>query len=338
VATAASPVVDAAPAPRRQREPAPELASVADAGVQERRFGSLPLIVIPVLGVIVLAVVGVLYLVPQWDALFGDNTIDPATLPNTSLVQAGTPVANLGLSRLTPVPARATPGVATSADGATQSSDATTEPTSDAVSNPTAQATAVPAVAGAQTSAPIFDERFTANDAGWPSNPVGSALMTSGTYRISTRQAGQFAAVGAPVASVPDDVVISATFRKLAGPAGGGYGIIVRDQETSLRDGTSQDGHYYVLEAGDKGEVGIWRRDADHWVDLLPWQHSDAVKTGTATNELTVRAVGNTLSLIVNGTQVAARTDNTFTSGRAGLFVGGDGNQVAISRYTIQAP
>jgi Domain of unknown function (DUF4388) len=339
MAPAPGPIADAAPVPpRRRREPAPEPPAIPDAGVQERRFGSLPLIAIPVVGVIVLAVAAVLYLVPQWDALFGDNTIDPATLPNTSLVQAGTPVANLGLSRLTPVPGRATPGLAASADAANQSSDATTQPTADATSSPTFQATALPSVAGAQTSAPIFDERFTANDAGWPSNASGAALMTNGTYRISTRQAGQFAAVGAPVANVPDDVVISASFRKLAGPPGGGYGIIVRDQETSLRDGTSQDGHYYVLEAGDKGEVGIWRRDADHWVDLLPWQHSDAVKTGTETNELSVRAVGSSLSLIVNGTQVATRTDNSFTSGRAGLFVGGDGNQVAISRYTIQAP
>jgi hypothetical protein len=202
-----------------------------------------------------------------------------------------------------------------------------------------AQAQATPAAADAvQGLAPLFDERFASNDAGWPSNPVGATLITNGTYRITTRQAGQFAAVGAPVANVPADVVVNASFRKLAGPAGGGYGIIVRDQDQTLRDGTSQDGHYYVLEVGDKGEVGIWRRDADHWVDLLPWQHADAVNTGAASNDLSVRAVGNTLSLSVNGSQVATRNDNTFSSGRAGLFVGGDGNQVAISRFSIQTP
>ena len=345
VATAASPIQDPAPAPRRQQEPAPQSAPDANDGAQERRFGSLPLIAIPVVGVVVLAVAAVLYLVPQWDALFGDSSIDPANLPNTSLVEAGTPVANLGLSRLTPVPLRATPVVTQPGDATTDPSQAAAQPTAAALvspptSAPAAQPTAAPApaVAGAQASAPIFDERFASNDAGWPSNPLGSALMTNGTYRISTRQAGQFAAVSAPVVNIPGDVVITAMFRKLAGPDGGGYGIIVRDQATSLQDGTSQNGHYYVLEAGDKGEVGIWRRDADHWVDLLPWQHSDAVKTGTASNELTVRAVGNTLSLSVNGTPVAARTDNTFASGQAGLFVGGDGNQVAITRYTIQAP
>jgi hypothetical protein len=124
----------------------------------------------------------------------------------------------------------------------------------------------------------------------------------------------------------------------LAGPPGGGYGIIVHDQDNVVRDGTSQDGHYYVLEAGDKGEVGIWRRDGDHWVDLLPWQHADAVKTDTGTNELVVRAVGSVLSLSVNGTPVATRTDAAFTGGSVGLFVGGDGNQVAVSRFTVQTP
>src|SRR4029077_10655869 len=115
---------------------------------------------------------------------------------------------------------------------------------------------------------------------------------------------------------VARDVVVSATFQKLSGPPGGGCGLIVRDQGPAARDGTSQDGRYYVLEAGDKGEVGIWRRDGDHWVDLLPWQHSDAVKTGTDTNELSVRAVGSNLGLSVNGTPVAAHSDTALPSGQ----------------------
>ena len=77
-------------------------------------------------------------------------------------------------------------------------------------------------------------------------------------------------------------MLVTADFRKLGGPDGGGYGIIVRDQGRAPRDGSSQHGRYYVLEVGDKGEVGIWRREGDHWVDLLPWQHADAVSPGTA--------------------------------------------------------
>ena len=143
---------------------------------------------------------------------------------------------------------------------------------------------------------------------------------------------------GSGISGASVNVIVNATFRKVGGPAGGGYGIIVRDQGPTAQDGVSQDGRYYVLEVGDKGEVGVWRRETDRWVDLLPWQHSDAVKSGAASNELTVRAIGNTLSLIVNGIQVAMRTDAAYSTGRVGLFVGGDGNQVALDRFVIQAP
>jgi hypothetical protein len=342
-AAAATPAVAAAPEtlppppveqpavakpPREPQRPslADEALNASDVPLYERRVGPIPMLAIPVIGIVLVAAIALVIMVmPELESLFSDNTLDSPSLPNASLVEAGTPVADLGLSRPTPLPVRST---AVAVEGV----QATAQP------GAVAAAQATPAAAAVQGPAPLFDERFTTNDAGWPSNPIGAALITNGTYRIATRQAGQFAAVGAPVANVPADVVISATFRKLAGPAGGGYGIIVRDQEQSLRDGSSQDGHYYVLEVGDKGEVGIWRRDADHWVDLLPWQHADAVNTGAASNELSVRAVGDTLSLSVNGSQVASRNDGNFKNGRAGLFVGGDGNQVAISRFTIQTP
>jgi hypothetical protein len=326
-------------APPRQPQPpieSNEMRTAPDVPLYQRRLGPLPVLVVGVIGVALLAAVALaMVVVPTLESLFGDNTPDTASLPNASLVEAGTPVANLGLSRSTPVPARGTAVVVQGVQATAQPTPVAAQPTT--ASGAAAQAT--PAAADApQGSPPLFDERFTTNDAGWPSNPLGAALITNGAYRVATRQAGQFAAVGVPVANVPGDVVIGATFRKLAGPAGGGYGIIVRDQDQTLRDGSSQDGHYYVLEVGDKGEVGIWRRDGDHWVDLLPWQHADAVNTGMAANELIVRAIGNSLSLSVNGSQVGSRNDGTFSNGRAGLFVGGDGNQVAISRFTIQTP
>src|SRR5712692_9968956 len=60
-------------------------------------------------------------------------------------------------------------------------------------------------------------------------------------------------------------------FRKVGGPSSGGYGLIVRDQTVPPLDGLRQNGRFYVLEASDRGEIGIWRRDDDQWVDLLAW-------------------------------------------------------------------
>ena len=110
-------------------------------------------------------------------------------------------------------------------------------------------------------------------------------------------------------------MVVSATFRKVGGPPGGGYGIIVRDQGPGSHDGAQQGGSYYVLEVGDRGEVGIWRREEDRWVDIVPWTASTAVRGGNAENELSVNATGSYLSLRVNGAEVASRTDTALREG-----------------------
>jgi hypothetical protein len=202
------------------------------------------------------------------------------------------------------------------------------------------QSAAAPPQPALLRSAPavVLDERFTNNDRNWPSAAQGTAFLSNGSYRLTPQLAGEFVAVGAPIADLPKDVVVNASFRKLDGPSGGGYGIIVRDQAAAPQQGTSQKGHYYVVEVGDKGEIGMWRRDLDQWVDLVPWQPNPAVKPGTARNEVSVQAVGNRLSLTVNGTQVATISDDTFSSGGVGLFAGGDGNNVAVDRFSVQTP
>jgi hypothetical protein len=51
-----------------------------------------------------------------------------------------------------------------------------------------------------------------------------------------------------------------------------------------------------------------------------------------------VRAIGDQLTLLVNGAQAATRTDSTLKAGGAGLFVGGDGNQVSVDHVSVQNP
>jgi hypothetical protein len=265
-------------------------------------------------------------------------------LPNTSAVAAGTPVAQLAVARATPAAGAAeqpapTPGSvrATTPDAA--SAGSTSQPQSKPAITPAASGQ--PGARPQPTPAPsatLLDEHFSSATSDWPTTGQGTAWLSDDSYQLATRDAGQFVAVSAPLVQVPSNVVVSATFHKVGGPAGGGYGIILRDQGPAAQDGLSQAGRYYVLEVGDKGEAGIWRRETDHWVDLLAWQRTDAVKPGTASNELTVRAIGNVLSLAVNGVEVGARTDATYPTGRVGIFVGGDGNQVALERFTVQTP
>jgi hypothetical protein len=197
---------------------------------------------------------------------------------------------------------------------------------------------------GARGSAPpagvpqptiLLDESFGTTPQGWPNQPQSTAWYADGAYWLQTREAGHFVALDAPLTDVVKDVVVSARFRKTGGPPGGGYGLVVADQGPGPHDGVNQGGRFVALEAGDQGLIGAWQREEDRWIDLQPWTSSAAVHEGTAVNELTVRAQGQQLTFLVNGTQVAQVTTK-LAAGRVGVFVGGDGNQVALERFTVQ--
>lgn len=195
-------------------------------------------------------------------------------------------------------------------------------PPADPAQPPDAQA--VPAVLlGAARAAP------------WPSNPDGTAWLTQAGYRLLARSPGQFVSIRAPLAGVPDPVQVVGRFQKVGGPPGGGYGLIVDDQTRSRGDGVDQGGEYVVAEVGDRGQIGVWRREASHWVDLLPWVPSSAVLPGDAPNELEVRTAGTWLTFVVNGRQVA-NLDTGLSGGAIGVFAGGDGNDVLLEQFVVQ--
>jgi hypothetical protein len=80
----------------------------------------------------------------------------------------------------------------------------------------------------------------------------------------------------------------------------------------------------------------MWRRVEDAWIDLLPWTASDAVRPGGAANEITARAQGPRLTLLVNGVEVASELDDTLRQGGVGVFAGGDGNDVMFEGFGVR--
>ena len=60
----------------------------------------------------------------------------------------------------------------------------------------------------------LLDEHFAG---GWPDKPWGTAQVADGGYLVSARVPGDFVAIRAPLADVPRDIVVSATFAKSAG-------------------------------------------------------------------------------------------------------------------------
>ena len=183
----------------------------------------------------------------------------------------------------------------------------------------------------------VLDERFADNRAGWP-NDTGTTtwLDAGGGYRLAARQPSRFVAVGAPALPALQAAIVTATFRKVGGPPGGGYGLIVGDQGPTRRDGIDQGGWYHVMEVGDRGEIGIWRRAQDHWEELVPWTPSDVVHRDDAPNELEAAVADGRLEFRVNGVPVASVPGEAVPAGRVGIFVGGDFNEVRLDRLMVR--
>ena len=97
-------------------------------------------------------------------------------------------------------------------------------------------------------------------------------------------------------------------------------------------------GHFYVLEVSDTGDVGMWRREADTWVELVPWTRSAAVRSAADGNLIEARASGSRLTLLVNGAEAAGATDSALGPGGIGVFLGGDDNEAILEHLAIQIP
>ena len=184
----------------------------------------------------------------------------------------------------------------------------------------------------------VLDERFDGRTTGWLDNPAGPAWFGAGGYRMLARDPGQFVAVSVPLGLRVTDVVLSAVFEKTGGPDGGTYGLVLRAEPDIRLDGELQTGHYLVFEVSDRGEIGVWQREAVRWIELVPWTRSGAVRSGRASNELIVSDMSQQLTFSVNGQHVTQVASALPIGGAIGVFVGGDLNEVTLSRLLVQAP
>jgi hypothetical protein len=168
----------------------------------------------------------------------------------------------------------------------------------------------------------------------WPDDPAGPAWFGEDGYRVVARTPGQFIAIRAPISTLSPDLAMSGTFHKAGGPPGGGYGLIVRRQPVGAGDGLDQQGQFVVAAVGDRGEIGVWRRDGGRWLDLVPWTPSPAVQGGDSPNELSARVSGGRLTFSVNGVQVA-EVPVGLQAGGVGIYVGGDLNEVVVHDLVV---
>jgi hypothetical protein len=268
--------------------------------------------------------------------------VDPfgtAAAPTRTLAQVPTATTSSGPGGAVPVQPTAvlaSPLVAQTASPIAATPTLPARPPAAAPGPPILAAVPSPSVVAQSAVGTGFEETFASNERRWPDDPNSTVWLASGGYRLSPRRIGQFVALRAPLSGTLRDVRVTAVFRKVAGPPGGGYGVILRDQSPALLDGITQTGRFYVFEVGDRDGIGIWRREGDQWIDILPWTPSTAVRGQDGTNELVAEAHGTRLDFFVNGALVASGEDAALAEGGVGVFTGGDGNDVLLTRFAVQ--
>ena len=85
------------------------------------------------------------------------------------------------------------------------------------------------------------------------------------------------------------------------------------------------------------GEVSIGRDSSNQlWAPdpALSRRHCLVVATG---EQVSIRDLGSRNGTLVNGVPVASQPDTALRTGAAGVFVGGDGNEVALERVTVSS-
>jgi hypothetical protein len=130
------------------------------------------------------------------------------------------------------------------------------------------------------------------------------------------------------------DVQIEVDAFKVGGDRDNRFGVICRavDDDSFYTFIISSDGFY---------GIGMINDDAYQLIGMDALQPSDAIQLGSAMNHIRADCVGDTLTLFVNGVQLAQVKDSTFSSGDVGLIAGSyetPGTDIRFDDFIVYEP
>lgn len=165
----------------------------------------------------------------------------------------------------------------------------------------------------------LFEDDFSRTDSGWDrvKNETGETDYNNDAYRmvVKTPKSDIWANPGK---SFDGDVRVEVDVTKVAGELDDDFGLICR------YSGDPATPNFYYFQASSDGFVVIGKKNAERssYLSSEEMEPNDAVKQGLTTNHLRADCIGNTLTLYVNGQQVASATDDELVSGDVGLMAG----------------
>jgi hypothetical protein len=192
----------------------------------------------------------------------------------------------------------------------------------------------VPKTQAAQSGAVLFSDDFTNPNSGWDAwTQNGSAVSyQDGVLRIYVAET-QYSFWSRPGKRY-EDALIQVDAVRIAGPEDNDMGILCRYKD--------EDNFYAFLISSDR--YGGIMKVKDGQYNLLTGDtlgYYDAIKTGDQINTIGAGCVGSTLTLTVNGVQLASVTDSDFTSGEVGVIAGTydqAGVDIAFDNFMVMKP
>ena len=170
--------------------------------------------------------------------------------------------------------------------------------------------------AGAQSGSVLFHDDFSNPSSGWDQNTTadGTTDYATGGYRILVKTANLDMWAN-PGQTLQNDVRIEVDATKSAGPDDNGFGVICRyyDKDNFYKFLVTSDG-YAGISMVSNGNVNIIS-SPDGKIQAV-----NNINKGAASNHIRADCIGSTLTLYVNGNQVATASDSTLSGGDTGLF------------------
>ncbi len=162
---------------------------------------------------------------------------------------------------------------------------------------------------------PPWTDSFDDNHHEWDlsTGPISRALV-DGTYEIELRTTSQAVSATAHAGGHFTDVQFSSDATLADGQPESGYGLMFRRVDER---------NYYVFAVNGLGQWSVWALEKGAWRELRggpqPWSDHEAIRRDD-TNRLSVRAVGNTITVAVNDVELGTLLDDTFDQGYVGYY------------------
>ena len=181
--------------------------------------------------------------------------------------------------------------------------------------------TAVPSMATMTGWVDGFDD----NGHGWElSSGNISRSFVDGHYEIDLSIGGQAVSTIAEEGGEFTDLEYSGCGSLVKGQPESGYGLVFRRRDAR---------NYYIFAVNGLSQWNVWALEDGAWRELRRpgelWTPAEAIDA-TGVNQLSVRAIGDSITATVNGVELVTLRDATFSTGAVGFY--------AASSRTATAP